>query len=338
MTHSFFRKSTLAVALILTGGLLISGASQAQDLQGAGSTFVNPIMTHWTADYQKETGVSINYQPVGSGAGINDLISKSVDFAGSDAPMNAGQLAAAGAPVLHFPDVIGAVPVVYNVDGVPAGINLTGQAVADIFLGRVTKWNDPEITSTNKGINFPDASIFVVHRSDGSGTTGIFTDFLSRVSPDWHDLVGEGTSIKWPAGLGAKGSAGVAGLMRTHPNSIGYVELSYAVQNVIYYAKISNPKGNFVYPTSDSAAAEAANIKIPADFRTYFTNGPSKDGYPISGFSWLIVYQNSANGDKLKKFINWVLTEGQADTTPLDYAPIPDSVKAKELVALNSLK
>ena len=317
---------------------MVGGAAQAQDLQGAGSTFVNPIMTHWTADYQKTAGVSINYQPVGSGAGINDLVAKTVDFAGSDAPMNAGQLASAGAPVLHFPDVIGAVPVVYNVDGVGPGIHLSGDVIANIFLGKITKWNDPAITSLNPTSKFPDASIFIVHRAEGSGTTFIFTDYLARVSPEWHDLVGEGTSVKWPAGLGAKGSAGVAGLMRTHPNSIGYVELSYAVQNVIYYASVQNSKGKFVYPTPESAAAEASNIKVPSDFRTFFTDGSAANGYPISGFSWLILYKDSPKTDQLKKFITWVLTDGQQYCKDLDYAPIPDSVKSKELAALATLK
>jgi phosphate transport system substrate-binding protein len=340
MIQSLFRYSKFTGALILLASALMGGVAQAQDLQGAGSTFVNPIMTHWTADYQKATGVTINYQPVGSGAGINDLIGKTVDFAGSDAPMNAGQLSSAGAPVLHLPDVIGAVPVVYNIDGLPAGINLSGPVIADIFLGKITKWNDPEILQLNpmNAKKFPDATIFVVHRSDGSGTTGIFTDYLSRVSQEWHDTVGEGTSVKWPAGLGGKGSAGVSALMKTHPNSIGYVELSYAITNNIYYANVKNAKGKFVYPTPDSAAAEAANVKIPADFRVFFTDGPAKDGYPISGFSWLIIYKDSPKVDKLKKFFTWVLTTGQSYNTGLDYAALPDSVKSKELAALSSLK
>jgi phosphate transport system substrate-binding protein len=338
MTQVFFRYRTTTAALVILAGAMMSNVAHAQDLQGAGSTFINPIMTHWTADYQKATGVSINYQPVGSGAGINDLIGKTVDFAGSDAPMNAGQLTNAGAPVLHLPAVIGAVPIVYNVDGVPAGINLSGEDIANIFLGNITKWNDPAITSLNPGINFPDASIFIVHRSDGSGTTGIFTDYLSRVSPDWKSLVGEGTSVKWPTGLGAKGSAGVAGLMRTHANSIGYVELSYAVQNVIYYAKIRNSAGTFVYPTSETAAAEAAAAKVPSDFRTYFTNNGSKEGYPISGFSWVIIYDHSDKLNQLSKFINWILTDGQSYAKDLQYAPVPDALRTKELAALNALK
>jgi phosphate transport system substrate-binding protein len=338
MTLNSYRYTKYVGALVLLSGVLLSGVANAQDLQGAGSTFVNPIMTHWTADYQKANNVSINYQPVGSGAGINDLISKTVDFAGSDAPMNAGQLTSAGSPVLHLPDVIGAVPVVYNVEGVGPGINLSGDVIANIFLGRITKWNDPAITSLNPATKFPDASIFVVHRSDGSGTTGIFTDYLARVSPEWKSIVGEGTAVKWPAGLGGKGSAGVAALMRTHANSIGYVELSYAVQNVIYYASVQNAKGKFIYPSPETAAAEAANIKIPADFRTFFTDGPSATGYPISGFSWLIIYQNSPKLEALKKFITWVLNDGQSYCKDLDYASIPESVKVKELAALNALK
>jgi phosphate transport system substrate-binding protein len=338
MSQRLFYYRRFAGAILVIGGLLTTGVAHSQDLQGAGSTFVNPIMTHWTADYQKKTGVSINYQSVGSGAGINDLVNKTVDFAGSDAPMTEGQLASAGSPVQHIPDVIGAVPVVYNVEGVGPGINLSGPVIADIFLGKITKWNDPTITSLNPATKFPDASIFVVHRSDGSGTTGIFTDYLSRVSPDWKSDVGEGTSVRWPAGLGAKGSSGVAGLMRTHTNSIGYVELSYAVQNVIYYAKVENSKGKFVYPSSETAAAEADGIKIPADFRVFFTDGPAAKGYPISGFSWLIVYKNSPKINQLKGFLTWVVTDGQAYTKDLYYAPIPTSVRDKELAAINELK
>jgi phosphate transport system substrate-binding protein len=338
MKQRMFNPKYFALAILVLGAALVGGVVQAQALQGSGSTFINPIMTRWTANYQTQTGVAVNYQAVGSGTGINNLIAHLDDFAGSDAPMNPGQLASAGAPVLHFPDVIGAVPVVYNVEGVGPGISLTGQIIADIFLGKITKWNDPQISSINPGTKFPDESIYVVHRSDGSGTTGIFTDYLSRVSPDWHDLVGEGTSVKWPAGLGGRGSSGVAALMKTHTGSIGYVELSYAVQNVIYYASVQNSKGKFVYPSADTAAAEAANIKIPADFRTFFTDGPAKDGYPISGFSWLIVYPNSPKIDQLKKFLTWVLTTGQADCKELDYAPIPDSVKAKEMAAISQLK
>jgi phosphate transport system substrate-binding protein len=339
MNQRLFSRKLFSLGVALAAGVLsAAGVAHSQDLQGAGSTFINPIMTHWTAEYQKETGITINYQPVGSGAGINDLVGKTVDFAGSDAPMNAVQLANASAPVLHIPDVIGAVPIVYNVDGVGPGIHLSGQVIADIFLGKITRWDDPAITSINPATKFPDAAIFVVHRSDGSGTTGIFTDYLSRVSSDWHDLVGEGTSIKWPAGLGAKGSAGVAGLLRTHPDSVGYVELSYAVQNVIYYASVENSKGKFIYPSSASAAAEASNIKVPADFRTFFTDGSAANGYPISGFSWLIVYKDSPKIDMMKKFFTWVLGEGQGDTTALDYAPIPDAVKAKELDAIEALK
>jgi len=338
MTLSLFRYSKFAAALIIAGGALMGGVAHAQDLQGAGSTFVNPIMTHWTADYRKSGGATINYQAVGSGAGINDLINKTVDFAGSDAPMNAVQLKNAGAPTLHFPDVIGAVPVVYNVEGIPPGINFTGDVVANIFLGRITKWNDPAITSLNPGKNFPDAAIFVVHRSDGSGTTGIFTDYLSRVSPEWKNIVGEGTSVRWPAGLGGKGSSGVALLMRSHANSIGYVELSYAIENSIYYAKIRNSAGKFIYPEPATAAAEADGIKVPDDFRVFFTNSSAKGGYPISGFSWLIIYKNSSKTGDLKNFLKWVLTDGQNSATALNYAPIPKSIREKELAVVNALK
>jgi phosphate transport system substrate-binding protein len=319
--------SVLALAI---GALLVGPqTAQAQHLTGAGSTFINPIMTQWIADYQKATGVSINYQPIGSGGGINGLIHHTVDFAGSDAPMNAQEMAEAKAPVLHLPAVIGAVVVGYNLPGVSTGLHLTGPVIADIFLGKITYWDDPQIAKLNGGIRVPHARIFVAHRSDGSGTTYIFSDYLAKVSPDWKTRVGVGKSLQWPIGLGGKGNAGVAGLLRTRPNSIGYCELAYAQQNNISYAAVRNAKGKFIMPSSESASEAVEGAKLPADMRASITNTSNPSGYSITGFTWLIVYRDANRDAALKRFLEWVVTKGQGYTKPLAYAALPPSVQQK---------
>lgn len=328
--------AALAAAL---AGAVISSAS-AQSLTGAGSTFVNPIMTKWVADFAQSGGVSVNYQPIGSGGGINALINHTVDFAGSDVPMNPNELAQAKVPVFHIPDVVGAVCVAYSIAGIGPGIRLTGPVLADIYLGKITMWNDPRIASLNPGTTFPNDSIFVTHRSDGSGTTAIFTDYLCKVSKDWNGGPGTGKSIDWPIGLGGKGNAGVAGLLKTHKDSIGYIELAYAVQNVISYAEIDNSKGKPIYPSVDSAAAAAAGVKIGPNLTASLTDSPAPDAYPITGYSYLIVYrQPGQNAADLKKFLSFVVTDGQGEdyTKPLFYARVPDSVCAKAQAEINSL-
>jgi phosphate transport system substrate-binding protein len=330
--------AALPLLALAMGSLAISPAKvSAQTLTGAGSTFINPIMSQWIATYRQSTGVSINYQPIGSGGGINGLIHHTVDFAGSDAPMNAQELAEAKSPVLHLPAVIGAVVVGYNVPGVPASLHLTGPIIADIFLGKISNWDDPQIAKLNAGTHLPHARIFVAHRSDGSGTTYIVTDYLAKVSSEWKTRVGTGKSVQWPIGLGGKGNAGVAGLLKTRPNSIGYVELAYALQNNITYAAVRNAKGKFILPSSESASAAADGVKLPPDMRASLTNSPNPTGYPITGFTWLIVYRDGNREAALKPFLNWVVTQGQSFTKPLSYAPLPASLRQHTTQMISSI-
>ena len=327
--------ATLAVASALSscGG----GKSNAPDstaagaassgLTGAGSTFINPIMTHWASEYQKETGTAINYQSVGSGAGINNLIDHTVDFAGSDAPMNPGELDRAKAPVIHVPAVIGAVCVAYKINGIESGLKLTGPVIADIFMGKVQYWDDAQLKKLNAGMKLPHEKIFTAHRSDGSGTTAIFTDYLSKVSPDWKSKVGSGKVVNWPeGGIGGKGNEGVAGVLEQHANSIGYVELAYAELNKITFASVQNSAGNFIAPSVDGASAAAEGFPMPDNMTSMITNTSAAQGYPITGFSWLITYKDGPKADQVKKFMSWVTTTGQADCKALYYAPIPQSV------------
>src|SRR6266568_3672550 len=304
--HRMIRRpgAALSMMALAVGAVVVSPKiADAQALTGAGSTFINPIMTQWTASYKQATGVSINYQPIGSGGGINALINKTVNFAGSDAPMNAAEMAEAKAPVLHLPAVIGAVVIGYNIPGVRTGLHLSGPVLADIFLGKVTYWDDSEITRSNRGTRLPHARIFLAHRSDGSGTTYIFTDYLAKVSGEWKSRVGVGKSVQWPEGLGGKGSEGVAGLLKTRPNSIGYVELAYALQNGLTYAAVQNAKGKFIIPSAESASVAAEGVKLPPDLRASLTNTPNPKGYPITGFTWLIVRQNTNEAAALKRFL-----------------------------------
>lgn len=334
---------TLRRALALSAvflALAAAQAAQAQTLTGAGSTFVNPIMTHWIPAFQKQTGITVNYQPIGSGGGISALISHTVDFAGSDVPMNPQEVAEAKAPVIHLPDVVGAVAIAYNVPGIGPGIHLTGPVIADIFLGNIKYWDDPRITKLSPGTKFPHQTIFVAHRSDGSGTTAIFTNYLSKINNQWKTQVGEGKSVNWPVGLGGKGSAGVAGLLSTHADSIGYVELAYAVQNDIPYAFVQNRRGKFIYPTVESAAAAAEGVKVPPDLQVMITDTGSPKGYPITGYSWLIVYQNSTKAADLRRFLTFVTTAGQGTeyTKALVYAPLPASVRKREQELIATIK
>jgi phosphate transport system substrate-binding protein len=327
---------------LLTLALLVAGcggnrSNTAQDstatvttngITGAGSTFINPIMTHWVESYKVAAGVAVNYQSVGSGAGINNLIDHTVDFAGSDAPMNADELARAKAPVIHIPAVIGAVCVAYHVDGIQSGLQLSGPVVADIFAGKITYWDDAQITKMNAGKKLPHEKIFTVHRSDGSGTTAIFTNYLSKVSPDWKSKYGEGKTVTWAeGGLGGKGNAGVAQVLTQHANAIGYVELAYAAQNNITYASIQNASGNFVAPSVESASAAAEGFAMPENMTSFITNTSAAQGYPITGFSWIITWKDSPKAEMVKKFITWATTTGQSEGKALYYAPLPTAVQ-----------
>ncbi len=325
---------SLAVLLASCGGGNKSGntdstATSSNGLTGAGSTFINPIMTNWASEYQKETGTAVNYQAVGSGAGINNLIDHTVDFAGSDAPMNQGELDRAKAPVVHVPAVIGAVCVAYNINGVTSGLKLSGPVIADIFMGKIQYWDDAKIKALNAGQKLPHEKIFTAHRSDGSGTTAIFTDYLSKVSDDWKSKIGAGKTVNWPeGGIGGKGNAGVAEVLKQHQNSIGYVELAYAEQNKISYASVQNSAGNFVAPSVESAAAAAEAFLMPQNMTSMVTNTSAQQGYPITGFSWIIFYKDGPKADQVKKFISWITTKGQNDCKALYYAPIPQSVQS----------
>ncbi|HLV80532.1 MAG TPA: phosphate ABC transporter substrate-binding protein PstS [Chthonomonadaceae bacterium] len=334
---------THAIALfflaLLAGGVATGQlAASAQELTGAGSTFINPVMQNWIAAYKKATGVAINYQPIGSGGGISGLINHTVDFAGSDAPMNPQELADAKAPVLHLPVVIGTVCIAYNIPGIGPGIHLSGPVLADIYLGTIRYWDDRRIASLSPGTKFPHQPIFVAHRSDGSGTTYIFTDYLSKISPEWNRSVGTGKSVRWPVGLGAKGTEGVAGLIRTHAYSIGYIELAYAIQNDIPYAFIQNARGKFIYPSMQSGSVAASGVSLPPDMRVTITNTAAPNGYPITGFSWLIVYRDSPKAAALKQFLSWVLTTGQEYNAKLQYGAIPAPVRKREMQMVASIK
>lgn len=308
-----------------------STGSGSVDLTGAGATFPYPIYSKWFADYAKLTGVRINYQSIGSGGGIRQLSEGTVDFGASDSPMSNEELAKAkGGPILHFPTVLGAVVITYNLPGVTAPIRLTANAVADIFSGRITKWSDARITSINPGVALPTADILVVHRSDGSGTTFIFTDYLSRAVPAWASGPGRGKEVKWPTGLGAKGNEGVAGQVKQTPESIGYVELAYAKQNKLPTAAIANRAGAYVVPSVSAVTAAAAGAveTMPgsSDYRISIVDAPGPITYPISSFTWILVYQHqtdSVKGRKLVAFLDWALTEGEKSAAALDYAPLP---------------
>jgi phosphate transport system substrate-binding protein len=332
--------------LLLCAFVALSAVGQTT-LNGAGATFPNPIYSKWFSEYHKlHPDIEVNYQSIGSGGGIRQVTEGTVDFGASDMPMTDGQLAEAQTKlktnVLNIPSVLGAVVPAYNIPGVSGDVKFTPDALAGIFLGRITKWNDKAITGVNPGVNFPDKDIIVVHRSDGSGTTFIWTDYLSKVSGEWKSGVGSNTSVKWPVGLGGKGNEGVAGLIRQMQGGIGYVELIYAIQNSIPYGSVRNAAGNFVKASLEGVTAAAASApKMPADFRVSITDAPGKDAYPISSFTWLLIPQQSkdaAKGKILADFLSWMATDGQKMTAALSYAPLPESVVQKEKEAIKQVK
>jgi len=303
-------------------------------LNGAGATFPNPMYQKWFSEYHKaHPDVQFNYQSIGSGGGIRQVLAQTVDFGASDGPMSDEQLSQAKVKILHIPTVLGAVVPAYHIPGVDGEVKFTPDALAGIFLGKITTWNDKAITSANPGINFPNQTIIVVHRSDGSGTSYIFTDYLSKVSKDWADGVGKNTSVKWPTGLGAKGNEGVAGMIRQMDGAIGYIELIYAVQNKIPYGSVKNSSGEFIKASLDSVTSAAGSVKtMPADFRVSITNAPGKDAYPIASFTWLLIplqSKDAAKGKIINDFLNWMVDDGQKMTADLTYAPLPPNVASK---------
>jgi phosphate transport system substrate-binding protein len=303
-------------------------------VNGAGATFPNPMYQKWFSEYHKtHPDIQFNYQSIGSGGGIRQVLAQTVDFGASDGPMTDEQLSQAKVKILHIPTVLGAVVPAYNVPGVSGELKFTAEALSGIFLGKITTWNDPAIAKANPGVNLPNQNIIVVHRSDGSGTTYIFTDYLSKVNSDWANGPGKGTSVKWPVGLGGKGNEGVAGMIRQMQGGIGYIELIYAVQNKIDYGSVKNASGAFVKASLDSVTAAAASApKMPADFRVSITNAPGKDAYPISSFTWLLIPEKSkeaAKGKILADFLTWMVDDGQKMTAELTYAPLPGNVAEK---------
>ena len=311
-------------------------------LNGAGATFPYPMYSKWFSEYNKlHPDVQINYQSIGSGGGIRQVLNGTVDFGASDGPMTDEQLKEAKIKILHIPTVMGADVPAYNVPGVGGEIKFTPDVLANIFLGKITSWSDPAIAKANPGVKFPNEAIIVVHRSDGSGTTYIWTDYLSKVSKDWESGVGKGTSVKWPVGLGGKGNEGVAGQIRQLQGSIGYVELIYAVENKITYGSVQNAAGNFVKASLDGVTEAAASAKsMPPDFRVSITNAPGKTAYPISSFTWLLIpvqSKDAAKGKIITDFLNWMVTDGQKMTSQLSYAPLPSSVAEKVKAAIKQV-
>ena len=332
---------------MLAGTLLLSAGADAANLNAAGATFPAPIYQKWFQDYKaKHPKVQVNYQALGSGAGIRQLTAGTVDFGASDQPMKDEDMAkVVGAKVLHFPTVMGAVVPVYNIAGVTQDLKFTGDTLAGIFLKEITKWNDPKLVADNPGVKLPDADITVVHRSDGSGTTFVFTDYLSKANAGWKAKVGANNAVQWPTGLGQKGNEGVAGLVTQTPNSIGYVERVYAEQNKMQYGLVRNASGVFLKANLagvTAAAAGAAKAKdIPADFRVSITNAPGKAAYPISTFTWLLIPDTIKDAEKkadIKGFLKWMMTEGQKQAAALSYAPLPADIVTRELKQIDSIK
>ena len=333
------------MSLPLVGCSSTGGDPNAEvKLQGAGATFPNPLYQKWFSEYNKITpNAKFDYQSIGSGGGIKQISSKTVDFGGSDAPMKDEELKAAPSEILHIPTVLGAVVITYNVPSVTTDLKLTPDAIAGIYLGKITKWNDAAITSANPGVSFPDATINVVRRSDGSGTSYVWTDYLSKVSPEWKEKIGAGTMVNWPPiGMAAKGNEGVTGQVKQSPNSLGYVELIYAEQNKLPYASVKNSSGEFVKPSLESvtAAAAGAASQIPDDLRVSITNSPGKDAYPISSFTYFLVYKNQddeAKGRALVNFLWWASHDGQQLAKPLLYAPLPAEIAARAEQKIKSI-
>jgi phosphate transport system substrate-binding protein len=331
--------------LILSGLLASVMPAAAQSLTGAGATFPNPIYTKWFDAYNKKTGIQINYQSIGSGGGIRQYTEGTVDFGASDGPMNEGQIQAVGGNVLHVPAVLGAVVVTYNLPSLgTTQLKFDGNLLVDIFMGRVTKWNDPKIVALNPGVKLPDIDLIVVHRSDGSGTTYVFTDYLNKFSREWKDKVGYATSVNWPVGIGGKGNEGVTQQVKQVEGALGYVELIYAISNKLPYGQIKNAAGNFIAPSLESVTAAAAGVKLPkdTDFRVSITNAPGADAYPISSFTWLLVRKDNKDPAKaklIKDFLAWMITpEAQKMAADLHYSPLPDPVIALIEARLPTLK
>jgi phosphate transport system substrate-binding protein len=334
-----FHKSTI-LGLLLALGFSASASAQMM-INGAGATFPYPIYSKWFDEYAKvDPSVRFNYQSIGSGGGQKQIMAQTVDFGASDGPMTDENLAKAPAKILHIPTVAGADVVAYNLPGSPA-LKLDADTIAGIFLGHITKWNDPKIAALNPGTKLPDNDILVVHRSDGSGTTYIWTDYLSKISPEWKTKVGTNTSVNWPTGVGGKGNEGVAGQIKQTPGALGYVELIYAVQNKIPYADVKNSAGKFVKPSLESITAAMATAQIPDDFRFSITNAPGPDAYPVAGATWLLVYEQQkdpAKGKKLVEFLRWAAKDGEKMATDLQYAPLPDSLQQRVLTRIGEIK
>jgi phosphate transport system substrate-binding protein len=338
---------TMHKALASLGGvILLIGGAAAQNIQinGAGATFPNPLYSKWFSEYNKlHPDIRINYQSVGSGAGIQQVIKQTVFFGATDGPMTEEQLQTAPGKILHFPTVLGAVVPVYNIPNLTAELKFSGPLLADIFLGKVTKWNDPAIAKLNAGVTLPATDITVAHRADGSGTTYIWVDYLSKVSPEWKTKVGVNTSVKWPSGVGGRGNEGVVSVVSQTPGAIGYVELIYALQTKTAYGAVQNMAGEFTKASvaSVTAAAAAAAAQMPADFRVSITNAPGKGVYPISSFTWLLLYENAkdkAQAKTMVDFLKWALADGQKFAPELGYAPLPEAVVKLELAALAKVK
>jgi phosphate transport system substrate-binding protein len=337
------RKTPVVLFLLFALAATAGAQSSPMLLNAAGATFPYPIYSKWFDVYHTaHPNIQINYQSIGSGGGIRQLFAGTVDFGASDLPLSDDQTAQAKFKILHFPTVIGAVVPTYNIAGVTGELNFTQKALAGIYLGTITKWNDPEIANANKGVSLPNADIVVMHRSEGSGTSYIFTDFLSKVSDDWKNKVGKGASINWPVGLGGKGNEGVTGLVKQTPNSIGYIELIYAVQNDIPYGKVQNAAGKFVKADLAGVTAAAASMKdMPEDFRVSITNAPGATSYPISSFTWLLIpaqISDATKRDAIRDFLKWMLVDGQKFNEGLSYAQLPKSVVSKESKAISLIQ
>ena len=332
----------LFATLACAAALVAAVSAQNAQINGAGATFPYPIYSKWFDEYNKlHPSVRINYQSLGSGAGIQQLTKQTVFFGASDGPMTAEQLKAAPGKVLHLPTVLGAVVPVYRVPGVTAELKFSNDVLAGLFLGRITKWNDPAIAKLNPGVNLPGTDVTIVHRSDGSGTTYIWVDYLAKVSPEWKTKVGVATSVRWPTGVGGKGNEGVASLVSQTPGSLGYVELVYALQNKMSFGAVQNAAGEFVKASIPSVTAAAAAVQMPADFRVSITNAPGKGVYPVASFTWLLIYEDprdKAQARAMVDFVKWALTDGQKFAAQLGYAPLPDSVIKLEMAVLGTVK
>jgi phosphate transport system substrate-binding protein len=332
-----------AILLFLSTVLTAQAAPKVVSINGAGATFPYPLYSKWFSEYRKiDPSVEINYQSIGSGGGVRQLLENTIDFGASDSPMKDEQLAKAKLPIYHFPTVLGAVVLTYNLPGITEAVRLTPELVSDLFLGKIYYWNDPKIVAMNPGVNLPDVPVMIVHRSDGSGTTAVLTDYLSKISPEWKSRVGAGTAVKWPIGLGGKGNEGVTGFVKNSPGALGYVELLYAEKNRLQVALLQNSEGNFVKPEARtiSAAADGALAVMPKDFRISITNAKGKDAYPISSFTYLLVYSKmpAEKGSKIRNFLQWAVKDGQKMASALFYAPLPESLVTKVEARIRELE